>query len=249
VKEPVGPSAVMDNNTGITPREMTEDEIEECIDNFAKAAERVKISGFDAVQIHSAHGYLISSFNSPRTNIREDKWGGSLENRMRFLMETYRRIRAKVGKEFPVFVKLNSTDCVDGGIEVDESSQIAKILAEEGIDAIEISGGTFESRGKGAVRTRIRKPEQEAYFLPYAEKIRKLTGNLPLFLVGGIRSVSVMERIIKENKADFISLCRPFIREPNLVEEIKNGKNRVDCISCNGCMSNRVDVIKCLQIE
>ena len=248
VADPVAPSAVTDTSTGITPRAMTEDEIEECIENFVKATERAKLAGFDGVQIHSAHGYLISSFNSPRTNLRNDKWGGNLENRMRFLLETYRRIRSKVGDDYPVFVKLNVTDCVDGGVEIDESSQIAKILSEEGIDAIEISGGTYESRGKGAVRTRIRKPEQEAYFLPYAEKIKEVISDVPLILVGGIRSASVMERILTEDKADFISLCRPFIREPDLVEKIKNGKDKVDCISCNGCMTSRVDVVRCVQI-
>lgn len=248
VSEPVAPSAVTDTSTCVTPREMTEAEIEECMNSFADAAERAKLAGFDAVQIHSAHGYLISSFNSPHTNLRTDKWGGNLENRMRFLMEIYRRIRAKVGNDYSVLVKLNAADFLDGGIEIDESVQIARALSEEGIDAIEISGSMFESyRGKGAARTRIRKPEQEAYFLPYAEEIKEAVGDVPVILVGGIRSVPVMEKIVSE-KADFISLCRPLIREPDLPSKIKDGKEKADCISCNGCMSSRVDVIRCVQV-
>jgi 2,4-dienoyl-CoA reductase-like NADH-dependent reductase (Old Yellow Enzyme family) len=249
VSEPVAPSAVTDTRTGVNPREMTEAEIEDCMGAFTDAAERVKLAGFDAVQIHSAHGYLISSFNSPHTNVRSDKWGGSLENRMRFLMETYRSIRRKVGDDYPVLVKLNAADFLDGGIEIEESTKIARTLAEEGIDAIEVSGSMFESyTGKGAARTRIRRREQEAYFLPYAEKIKEAVGDMPVILVGGIRSVPVMEQIMVEGKADFISLCRPLIREPDLPNRIREGKRNADCISCNGCMSNRVDIIRCVQI-
>lgn len=247
--DPVAPSAVTDTATGTTPREMTEAEIEECINFFADAAGRVKTAGFDAVQIHSAHGFLISSFNSPHTNRRTDKWGGSLENRMRFLMETYRKVRAKVGNDYPVMVKLNGEDFVDDGIEIDESAQIARILAEEDIDAIEVSGGMYESyKGKNAVRTRIRKPEQEAYFLSHAGEIKRAVGDVPVMAVGGIRSVPVMERIISEGRADFISLCRPLIREPDLPDRIRIGKEKANCVSCNGCMSSRVDSLRCAQI-
>jgi 2,4-dienoyl-CoA reductase-like NADH-dependent reductase (Old Yellow Enzyme family) len=250
VSKIVAPSAVTDRSTGITPRAMTEAEIEECIDSFAHAAGRAKLAGFDGVQIHSAHGYLVSSFNSPHTNVRTDKWGGDLQNRMRFLIETYRRIRTKVGSDYPVFVKLNASDFADGGIEIDESARIARMLAEEGVDAIEVSGGTYESyKGKGIIRMRIRKPKQEAYFLPLAEEIKEAVGDVPVILVGGLRSVSVMEKIAHEGKADFISVCRPLIREPDLPHRIKEGKDKADCISCNGCMSSRVDVIRCVQIE
>ena len=149
----------------------------------------------------------------------------------------------------PSIIKLNAVDFVDNGIEIAESAQIAEALSEEGIDAIEISGSMYEShRGKGAVRTRIRKPKQEAYFLSYAEEMKKAVGDVPIILVGGIRSVSVMEEIISEGKADFISMCRPFIREPDLPNKIKDGKEKADCISCSGCMSGRVDVIKCVQL-
>jgi len=197
VNDPVAPSVVTESVTGITPREMTEADIEECINAFAEAARRVKQAGFDGVQLHSAHGYLISSFNSPYANRRTDKWGGSPENRMRFLMETYRRVRAEVGSDYPVMVKLNAEDFVDGGIEIDESALIARALSEEGIDAIEVSGGMYESpRRKGVIRMGIRKPEQEAYFLPHDEKIKEAVGNTPVMAVGGMRSVSIMEDII-----------------------------------------------------
>ncbi|MBD3183384.1 NADH:flavin oxidoreductase, partial [Candidatus Poribacteria bacterium] len=222
VSDPVAPSSVKDTATGITPREMTEDEILECIGCFADSAERVKKCGFDGVQLHGAHGYLISSFNSPHTNRRADKWGGTPENRMRFVVETYRSVRKKVGDDFPVFIKLNAYDFVDGGIEIEESSRIAAVLAQEGIDGIEVSGGMYESyRGKGVVRMRIRKPKQEAYFLPYAEKIKQAVGDVPVMLVGGIRSTSVMNEILDNGYADFISLCRPLIREADLPNKIK----------------------------
>jgi len=250
VSDPVAPSVVTESVTGITPREMTEADIEECINAFANAARRVKQAGFDGVQLHSAHGYLISSFNSPYTNRRTDKWGGSPENRMRFLMETYRRVRAEVGSDYPVMVKLNAEDFVDGGIEIDESALIARALSEEGIDAIEVSGGMYESpRRKGVIRMGIRKPEQEAYFLPHDEKIKEAVGNTPVMAVGGMRSVSIMEDVINAGKADFISLCRPLIREPDLPNRIKSGNQKADCISCNGCMSSRVDTLRCAQIE
>ena len=243
----VAPSDVPGSN--LTARSMTDAEIEECIDSFVDAAERVKLAGFDAVQFHSAHGYLISSFNSPYTNLRTDKWGGSLENRMRFLLETYRRTRSKLGDDYPIFVKMNAEDFLDGGIQIDESAQIARALADEGIDAIEVSGGMYESyAGKGIIRTRIRKLEQEAYFFSNTAKIKEASGDVPVMMVGGIRSVSLMEKIIREGRADFISLCRPLIREPDLPHRIRDGKEKADCISCNGCMSRRVDVIKCVQI-
>jgi 2,4-dienoyl-CoA reductase-like NADH-dependent reductase (Old Yellow Enzyme family) len=246
VSDPVAPSAVTEKVTGITPREMMENDIEACINAFANAARRVKQAGFDGVQLHSAHGYLISSFNSPYTNRRADKWGGSPENRMRFLMETYRRVRAEVGSDYPVMVKLNAADFVDSGIEIDESARIARVLSEEGIGAIEVSGGIYESpRRKAAVRMRIRKPEQEAYFLAYDERIKHVVGDTPVMAVGGMRSVSIMEDIISAGKADFISLCRPLIREPDLPNKIRNGKLKADCISCNGCMSSRVDTLRC----
>lgn len=250
VSSPIAPSVVPVGITKITPREMTEADIEGCIEAFVDAAERTKEAGFDAVQLHSAHGYLISSFNSPYTNLRTDKWGGSLENRMRFLMEIYRRARAKLGDDYPIFVKLNAEDFLDDGIKIDESSQIAKALAEEGIDAIEVSGGMYDSYpGKGAVRMRIRKPKQEAYFLSNAEKIKEVVGDVPVILVGGMRSAPIMEKIVSDGKIDFISLCRPLIREPELPNSIKDGKLKADCISCNGCMGGRTDSLECVQLS
>ena len=250
VRDPVAPSAIPERVTGTIPREMSEVDIQECIDAFADAAWRVKRAGFDGVQLHGAHGYLISAFNSPHTNRRTDKWGRSLENRMRFLIETYRRVRAEVGDDYPVMVKLNAEDFVDGGIEIGESVLIARTLSEEGIDAIEVSGGMYESpRRRSTTRMRIRNPEQEAYFLPNTEKIKEAVGNTPVMAVGGMRSVSIMADIIKEGKADFISLCRPLIREPDLPNRIKDGKLKADCISCNGCMSSRVDTLRCTQID
>jgi len=246
VIDPIAPSAVTDNDTGITPREMTEAEIEVCIDAFAQAARRAKEAGFDGVQLHSAHGFLISEFNSPYTNRRTDKWGGSLENRMRFLLEVYRRVRGAVGREYPIMVKLNTADYVEeGGLAIEESVQIAKTLSDAGIDAIETSGGMYESiEGQGAAR-KVQSIDEEAYFAPNATKIKQVV-NVPVILVGGLLSTSVMEEVIQEGVADFVSLSRPLIREPDLPNKIKSGKEKADCISCNGCFSPRLRPVRCV---
>ncbi len=249
VIDPIAPSAVTDKSTGVTPRKMTEAEIEECINAFAQAARRAKEASFDGVQLHSAHGFLISEFNSPYTNRRTDKWGGSLENRMRFLMEVYRRVRETVGCEYPVMVKLNAADYVEeGGLTIEESVTIAKALSDVGIDAIEPSGGMYESvEGQGAAR-KVRNTDEEAYFAPNAAKIKQAV-NVPVILVGGLLSVSVMEEVIQKGVADFVSLSRPLIREPDLPNKIKSGKKRADCISCNGCFSPQLKPVRCVHAE
>lgn len=246
VREPIAPSAVTDKSTNTTPREMTEAEIEVCIDAFAQAARRAKDAGFDGVQLHSAHGFLISEFNSPYTNRRADKWGGSLENRRRFLLEVYRRVREVVGNEYPVLVKLNTADYVaEGGLAIEDSVQIAKTLSDAGIDAIETSGGMYESiDGQGAAR-RVQNTDEEAYFAPNAAKIQQAV-NVPVILVGGLLSTSVMEDVIQKGVADLFSLSRPLIREPDLPNKIKAGKEKADCISCNGCFSPRLRPVMCI---
>ena len=246
VSEPIAPSAVTDSDTGITPRAMTEAEIEECIDAFAQAARRAKEAGFDGVQLHSAHGFLISEFNSPYTNRRKDKWGGNLENRMRFLMEVYRQVRQTVGEDYPVLIKLNTADYLkEGGLTIDESVKIAKTLSDAGINAIETSGGMYESvENQGAAR-KVSSINEEAYFASNAARIKEIV-DVPVILVGGLLSVSVMKDVIQKDIADLVSMSRPFIRELDLPNKIKAGKTKADCISCNGCFGTKFVPVACV---
>ena len=246
VSESIAPSAVTDSDTGIIPRAMTEAKIEECIDSFAQAARRAKEAGFDGVQLHSAHGFLISEFNSPYTNRRKDKWGGNLENRMRFLMEVYRQVRQTVGEDYPVLIKLNTADYLkEGGLTIDESVKIAKTLSDAGINAIETSGGMYESvENQGAAR-KVSSINEEAYFASNAARIKEIV-DVPVILVGGLLSVSVMKDVIQKDIADLVSMSRPFIREPDLPNKIKAGKTKADCISCNGCFGTKFVPVACV---
>lgn len=247
-KTPLAPSAVYNPLTEETPKALTEKEIEIIIDAFAAAARRAVKAGFDAVQIHSAHGFLASQFISPYTNRREDKWGGSLKNRMRFLLEVFRCIRGVVGDDFPVLIKLNSEDFIEGGLTIEDSTQIAKVLSDKGIDAIEISGSMKESPIP-ASRKNILKEEDEAYFLSNAIKFKEVI-SVPLILVGGLRSPDLMKRLLIEKKVDMISLCRPLIREPDLINKWKHGQlKKADCVSCSGCNKYRNEPVRCILLN
>lgn len=234
-RTPIAPSAVTYRKTGITPRAMTEEEILELIEAFNQAGRRVKEAGFDGVQLHGAHGYVINQFLSPYTNIRTDRWGGSLENRMRFVTEIYRKMRQTLGQDYPIFIKMNIADFDESGIREEEGLEMAERLAEMGMDAIEISGGTLEQSLEKVMAKNIKTEEQEAYFLPFAEKL-KARIKVPVILVGGMRSFDVMDRIIRQEKADYISICRPLIREPDLPLKLQKGtQTKALCISCNKC--------------
>jgi 2,4-dienoyl-CoA reductase-like NADH-dependent reductase (Old Yellow Enzyme family) len=188
-------------------------------------------AGLDGVLIHGGHGYLASLFASPLTNRRPDEWGG----RSRFLEEVYRSIRTAVGNDFPVGVKLGVKDDAEGGLSVEDGACIATILAKAGIDAIEVSGG-IPTKEAGAGRCDILSRDKEAYFLPYAKAVRPKVGELPLSLVGGLRSPQLMEETITAGWTDFVSLARPFICEPDLVEKIQAGRwDPVSCTSCERC--------------
>lgn len=245
---PVAPSAVSNSVTNETPRTLTIEEIESVVESFANAADRAVIAGFDGIQIHCAHGYLASQFISPYTNRRKDYWGGSLEKRMRFALEIYRRIRETVGKHFPVMIKLNSADYIDNGLSIEDSAQIAGAFSEKGIDAIEISGGTLESNNH-MVKKNILREDEEAYFLQHAKSFKKVI-DVPLILVGGLRSPCLMERILAAGDADMVSLCRPLIREPDLINHWKRGnRKKADCISCNGCQKYRDEPVRCILLD
>ena len=224
---------------GCECRAMTKADISETIADFVNAAVRVKACGFDGVQIHGAHGYLLSQFLSPFYNKRTDEYGGSLENRARIVLECLRGIRAAVGNDYPVLIKINSDDYLDGGLNNEDMLGLAAMLEAEGIDAIEISGGTHLSPEEYLFsrKTGIVSEEKELYFARaarmYREKIK-----VPSMLVGGIRSYSVAERVIEEGLADYVSLCRPLIREPDLIHRWQAGDTRrAACISCNECFT------------
>jgi 2,4-dienoyl-CoA reductase-like NADH-dependent reductase (Old Yellow Enzyme family) len=230
-----GPSAVYDKVHRKMPKAMTQAEIKETVQAFAQAAGRVKRAGFDAVELHGAHGYLLAQFLSPATNRRKDKYGGSVENRARFLFQVYRAVRKTVGKDFPVLIKLNTKDFVRGGMTDKDAFFVARKLAAMGIHAIELSGGVPAAGALGPARPEIKKADDEAYFLPIAKKITKQV-SVPTILVGGIRSFKVASNVLKTGAADLVSMSRPFIREPHLIKRWKEGdRKKATCISCNKC--------------
>lgn len=236
-RQPLAPSAVQVDQYPEIPQKMSQEDIIEIVTAFADAAGRAKAFGFDAIQLHGAHGYLINQFLSPLTNKRTDEYGGSIENRCRFLLEVYRSVRQTVGDDFPVLIKLNGADFIDGGLSIEEAVYAAKKLDSEGIDAIEVSGGTPASGDKTPVRIKIEKPEQEAYNLSLAKQIKKAV-NCPVMVVGGFRSYEVTKRTITDEGMDYVSMARPFIREPDLAKRWSQGDTAsARCISCNGCFS------------
>lgn len=269
---PVAPSAVTVMYTRVKPRAMSEAEIEDTIEAFERAARRVKEAGFDGVQIHGAHGYLVNQFRSGNTNRRSDRWGGSLENRNRFLLEVYRAIRGAVGGDYPVLIKINARDPVRRGVKLDETIAACRQLEELGIDAIEVSDGIDEMI-KGGIPTDIimrgrRLPERimltllieiavkrrarlvEGYHLADAAAVRESV-KVPVIAVGGIRRRAMMDHAIGSGQADFVAMSRPFIRQPNLVNRMEEGDgDPVSCISCNRCaleMMVHLNPLRCRQ--
>ena len=228
-KETVAPSAVpfspMLATTFGTPRALTEEEILDLIQRFATSAAICEKAGFEGVQLHGAHGYLISSFLSPLTNKRQDQWGGSAKNRARFLLEVYRAVRAATSENFIVSVKLNSADFQRGGISEEEVVYVFKAIDEAGIDFIEISGGTYEAPAMAGAKSDQRKAStiaREAYFLDFAAKIRHQV-KCPLMVTGGFRTVKGMNDALSSGACDFIGLARPLAVEPNLTDRLLNG--------------------------
>ncbi len=221
--EPVAPSAVpLGHGLGHlfkTPRALVESEIFEIVDRFATSASLAKEAGFTGVQIHAAHGYLINQFLSPHHNRREDDWGGSVSLRRRFLLEVYRKMRAAVGHDFPIAIKLNSADFLRGGFSEEESMAVVEAIAAEGIDLIEISGGTYESPAMVGHRVKESTRTREAYFLEYAENIRQLV-DTSLVVTGGFRSGPAMLKALNSGATDFIGLGRPLAIEPDLPERL-----------------------------
>jgi len=238
---PMAPSEIQEPGSSVTSREMTEQDILEVIEAFIKAALRAKKAEFDGVQLHCAHGYLLSNFLSPYTNRRTDHWGGSVENRARIVLEIIRGIKKEVGPDFPVLVKLNATDGfrpgsqkAELGITLQQVIETAKLLEQGGVCAIEVSGGTSETKGI-IIKTAINSPSKEAYFKEYSKALKQEV-KIPIILVGGIRSLPVMECLLERGYADLISMSRSFISDPNLVIKLKSRKHKkARCVSCNLC--------------
>ncbi len=250
-KVPVAPSAIPLEG-GLksafnTPRALTEGEIFTIIGKFATSAGLAKKAGFTGVQIHCAHGYLLSQFLSPWHNQRDDDWGGSIDNRMRMLVEVYRAIRKEVGDDFPVALKLNSADFRDGGFSFEDSKYVAMKMEEEGMDLIEISGGTYENpnmTGHGASKDM---DEKEAYFIGYAEAIRNEL-NIPLVVTGGFRSVKAMDSALSTEVTDMIGLARPLAVEPDLPEKLLKDERYVSSFTRPGTGIKALDMVAMLDI-
>lgn len=229
----VAPSAVKVDQYKDVPTELSVQDIQKLVTSFAASAVRAKNYGFDAVQLHGAHGYLLNQFLSPLTNRRNDEYGGNRENRTRFVLEVFREVRNGVGEGFPIFIKLNCSDFLEGGLTMEDSLYAAERLDEEGIDAIEISGGTGASGEKTPIRSGINSPEKEAFHLEFAREFKNRL-KTKVMVVGGFRSFQVVDRAIKQG-LDAIAVSRPFIREPDFPNRWKNDRGKLKCISCNGC--------------
>lgn len=263
---PLAPSAVRDMSSFVKPKAMHEKDIERIIEAFGQSARRGKEGGFDAVQLHAAHGYLISQFLCPHTNRRRDQWGGSLENRMRFLREIYLRCRQEVGSDYPILVKISAYDYMKKGVKLEEGIEMCRILSDLGFDGIEVSCGIQEDgisvlRGdvpfdailddinlmqlKGWQKQLVRRfgpkfikavPYSPAYNLEAARLIKQEV-HVPVFVVGGLTEPTLMQAIVESGDADYISLCRSLIIDPSFPQKIRKGSQKnAACVHCNLCI-------------
>ena len=222
-KETVAPSTIPLGN-GLnklfsTPRALTTSEVEELVQKFVTSAKAAKEAGFSGVQIHAAHGYLISQFLSPHDNRRTDKYGGSLENRMRFLKEIYLGMREELGKDFTIGIKINSTDFKEDGLTEEDSLKTIIELANLGLDFVEISGGTYE---RPAMMGTTSKSTNQVFFAEYSKKLKQKI-EIPVVVTGGIRSINAMNTLLNDNTTDFIGIARPLTIDPNIPNKIKQG--------------------------
>ena len=245
---PTTPRILSKKGEGPSPEAMGPRDLSMVVQAFADGARRAKEAGFDGVQLHAAHGYLLSQSLSPLENRRNDEYGGPLDHRMRLLTEVYAAVRQTVGPHYPILIKLNSDDHVQGGFTLEEACTVAAHLAKEGLDAIEVSGGTPESGQLAPIRTRISSPDKEAYFQDAAKAIRHAV-QIPVILVGGIRSLETAEAMHAHGRADLISLSRPLIREPNLIARWRAGDTTpATCNSCCRCFvpGRKGEGIRCM---
>lgn len=259
---PLAPSVVANAIFARPPQEMTEIDIEKIVADFAAAAARARRAGFDGIHLHSGNGYLLSQFNSPFANRRDDAWGGDAKRRPRFLLEVYRAVRRAVGYDFPIAARLGVADVITGGLALSDGIAIARALACEGLDALEVTYGVMTSyrenirpyagvsrrqaMGDGMVHRIFAPPVAEAYYRPFA-RAAKAAVEIPIILVGGLRSTQVMDEVIRSGDTDFVALARPFVREPDLPNKIARGRRGpVACVSCNICFLHEgIDPLRC----
>lgn len=231
-RKPLGPSAMVNPAFKQEVEELTKTQVEDIVEDFAMGAARARAAGFDAVQLHGAHGYLLAQFLSPFTNQRQDEYGGDAEGRSRLAWQVCREVRNAVGPNYPVFIKLSSTDAIEGGVTLEDALVCAKGLEQAGIDAIEVSGGVPYAGKKSPARL-VKEPADEGYFLDNARAI-KAAVNCPIIVVGGWRSRARIEEAL--DQVDAVSMSRPLVREPDLPNKWKAGaQDQADCISCGGC--------------
>ena len=218
-----GPAAKMFTDA----RALTGDEVKAMITRFADTAEAAKIAGFDGVQIHSAHGYLVAQFLSPLSNLREDEWGGSLENRARFLLEIVRAVKARTGDKFGVGVKLNSADFQRGGFDVDDAKQVVKWLNKENVDFVELSGGSYESAAMAGAANDDNPSStmlREIYFIEFAKEIQKIA-KMPLMVTGGITKLETAQKAMESGAVEIVGIARAYGFNPHIARDWQAGKN------------------------
>jgi len=234
----LAPSAVKNRVTGLMPKEATREDIKRIVKLFGDAAERVKKAGFDGVQIHAAHGYFLSMFLTPYYNRRTDEYNGDIHNRARIIYEVYEEIRSRVGKDFPVMIKLNFNDFMDEGegLTPEDAGEVFKRLDELGMDLFEVSA-TNESSGKGLAPARIKltTKDKESYFREATAQIADSV-KAPVVLMGGNRSIDLMEELLNTTKIQYFSIARPLLSEPDLINKWQEAREyKPRCISCNKC--------------
>jgi len=232
-----GPSAVVNPSSGIVPVEMTIENIKEFVEAMGEAAKRAKKAGFDGVQMHAAHGYLLTQFLSPYFNTRTDEYGGNIENRARIIFDVLESMKKHAGSDFPIFIKMHSDDqWGDKGLSEKESLWIAKELEKKGISGIEFSGGNIDPEsGNGATRSKLFKVEQQSYFKEQTSRIASEL-NIPVISVGGHRNTKTMEEILNSSNIAYFALSRPLHSEPDLPNKWSvNPEHKTRCVSCNNC--------------
>lgn len=259
---PLAPSIVPNAIFARPPVEMSNTEIEKVIADFGAAAAPAKRADFDGIHLHSGNGYLLSQFNSPYANRRRDQWGGDAQRRARFMLEVFRAVRQATGGGFPVTARVSIADTVDGGLTLPDGLAIARQLAAEGLAGLEVTYGVMTSYREnirpyagvgpwraiadGMIHRSFSRPVAEAYYRPFA-RAAKAAIDIPVILVGGLRSTQMMDDIVRSGDADFLAMARPFVREPDLVNKIARGRRGpVNCVSCNICFLHEgIDPLQC----
>jgi 2,4-dienoyl-CoA reductase-like NADH-dependent reductase (Old Yellow Enzyme family) len=259
---PLAPSIVPNAIFARAPVEMSDADIEKVIADFAAAAGRAMKAGFDGLHLHAGNGYLLSQFNSPFANRRTDRWGGDPQRRARFILEVFRAVRGATGADFPITARLGVADAVAGGLPLNDGLAIARQLAEIGLNGLEVTYGVMTSYREniqpytgvgrrqaiadGMLHRSFARPVAEAYYRPFA-RAAKAAVDVPVILVGGLRSTQMMDEVLRSGDADFLAMARPFVREPDLVNKIAQGRRGpVACVSCNICFLHEgIDPLRC----